>query len=227
MKLLSLIAGLAAFPYVALCGVIDVTNFETFLSTYKEAKKGQSAEDCAIVEKIVCEAGHGLHLKKPEDKEVVLTRLRPLLHGKSIQAVVMEVKKQQASEKAEKERKAEELDRKGGELVRERRELWLGRGAKIQSLVPGVTREEVLKLLGEPDRKADSPPYENWLYRCDAAHNEERIWIDVKVIQLINGTVSKVTPLTEQKAIENMKPLKETAAKEAAPSEEKSLAPQK
>lgn len=217
MKILLCIASLVVFPWIGLCGVLDATNLETLASSLKEAQKGESAEAVALTNKIVCESAHGLDLKKPEDRVAVLERLRTRLHGKTIQAVVLEVKMQQASESAEKKRKAEEL-------VRERRQLWRGRAMNIPSIVPGVTRDQVLKLLGEPDRKSGSPPNESWLYRYDAAHNEEQIWIDSKAIELTDGTVSKVTLLPTRRAIEDVEPLKQPTAGESTSSPENSPA---
>ena len=197
MKILTYIACLAAFPAICLAGIIDATSLETLSSSLKEVQKGESKEDVVIIDKLVCEAGHGLDPKNPKDKEVILERLRARVHGRSVGAIALEVKMQQEAASDQKKRKA-------AELVRERREKWRGRAANVRSIAAGVTRDQVLKLLGEPDKKSDSPMVENWLYRYDAAHNEEQIWIDTVIVQITDGTVSKVTPVPERRQIEDM-----------------------
>jgi len=197
MKTLTYIACLAVFPVICLAGIIDATSLETLSKSLKEAQKGAAKEDIAITDKLVCEAAHGLDPNDPKDLEAILERLRPRLHGKSVGAVALEVRMQQEAASDQKKRKAEEF-------VRERREKWKGRHPHVHSIVIGVTRGEVLKLLGEPDKKSDSATVENWLYRYDAAHNEDQIWVDAVVVQMTDGTVSKVTPLPERRNIEDM-----------------------
>jgi len=202
---------LASFPVVCLAGVLDATSLETLSESLNEAGKSASKEDEAIIAKLICDAGHGLHPNDPKDAKVILERLRARLHGKSVGAIVLEVKMQQEAASDQKKRKAEEF-------VRERREKWKGRPANVRSIVIGVTRDQVLKLLGEPDKKSDSATVENWLYRYDAAHNEEQIWIDAVVVQITDGTVSKVMPLPERRPIEDTAdPVKATVKESPQP----------
>ena len=207
MKTLTYIACLVSFPVVCLAGVIDATSLETLSKSLKEAQKGEPKEDVAVTDKLVCDAAHGLDPKDPKDLEVILERLRARLHGKSVGAVALEVRMQQEAASDQKRRKAEEF-------VRERREKWKERRAGVPSIVTGIARDQVLKLLGEPDKKSDSATVENWLYRYDAAHNEEQIWIDVVVVQITDGTVSKVMPLPERRHIEDMADPAKANAKE-------------
>jgi hypothetical protein len=114
MKTLTYIACLASFPVVCLAGILDATSLETLSESLKEAGKSASKEDEAIIAKLICDAAHGLDPKDPKDAKVILERLRAHLHGKSVGAIVLEVKMQQEAASDQKKRKAEEFVRERG-----------------------------------------------------------------------------------------------------------------
>ena len=198
MKTIAFIVCLMAFPIIGLAATptIDATSLETLDQSLKEAAKVETPEDIAVVSKLICESGHGFNLKDPKQKETVLEKLRARLQGKSVGAVVLEVKMEQAAA-------ADKLKRQAEEYVRERHEKWRSRALHVHEIVIGTKREDVVKLLGKPDAQSNSSTVENWLFRYDAAQNVDQIWIANLMIQITNGAVSNITQSCDRIGIED------------------------
>jgi len=69
------------------------------------------------------------------------------------------------------------------------------------AVLKGTKRDQVLELLGEPDQRSDSGTIENWLYHCDAAYNEEQIWILTITVQIVTREVSEIKRADIHRAI--------------------------
>ena len=166
---------------------------ETLRHSLEEAQKTESKEDIAIVTKIIKEAGYGLDLKDAKSKEVVLERVRVRLQGKTVSAVA-----------SEDNAATDQLQRKADEFVHERQNKWGKRANSVNLIKTGVKRDKVIELLGEPDIKSDSSTVENWLYKYDAGHDKEQMWIDAIIIQITDGVVSSVRLGPTRMSIEEM-----------------------
>jgi hypothetical protein len=172
---------------------IDATSIESVLASLR----GESEENGLVIRTLLCHSGDGLDPDEPNIQASALEKLRSRLHGRTVSAVVAEVAIQQNAGK-------EVLQRSAGNFVREKRAGWLERARHCPLVQPGIAGSRVIELLGEPDGKADSPAAENWLYRYDAAHNEEQIWVATVVVTIVDGTVTKAQRSHEGQAIDEM-----------------------
>jgi hypothetical protein len=67
-----------------------------------------------------------------------------------------------------------------------------------------VSQSRLVELLGEPDAKSDSPVVKNWLYRYDAALNDEQVWIATIMVAITDGIVTKAERRFESRSIEDL-----------------------
>ena len=173
-------------------GVIDATSLETILRSIE----GESEHDIAVIKKLVREASDGLDASDPKAIEQAMDRVRSKLHGKTVGAVVLEVAILQGARDSALEQKAKTI-------VREYRSRWKTRIASFRSVDVGMTKEQLAKLLGAPDFQSNSQTVENYLYGCDAAHNEEQIWLLKIAVEITDGKVSNVKRMDSHIGIED------------------------
>jgi len=180
----------ASFPLTSFADAIDATS----LDSVAKSLEGASEQDIAVIKKIICNAGHGLDVSDPKQMDVAMARIRARLHGKTVRSLVLEVEMQQRGEAEVSRQKAESI-------VREYRTRWKNRAINYVAVRKGAKRDQVLELLGEPDQRSDLGTIENWLYHCDAAYNEEQIWILTITVQIVNREVSEVKRADIHRAI--------------------------
>jgi len=77
------------------------------------------------------------------------------------------------------------------EFVQERQVQWRDRADHAASVVVGTKEEDVLKYLGEPDRKSDSATAKNWLYWISASIKDGQINKDNLILKIENGAVTE------------------------------------
>ena len=170
---------------------IDATSIETILASLE----GQPKEDAALIKALVCHSADEFDSQGAQLQAQTLDRIRPRLHGRTVREVAAEITIQQNAAK-------ESLKRSAERVVRENRAKWRERAVRYHLVQPGVAQSQVIELMGEPDAKADSPVLKNWLYRYDAAFNDDQIWIATLIVTFTDGVVSKAEQRDERRSIE-------------------------
>lgn len=89
-------------------------------------------------------------------------------------------------------------------LVRDNRAKWRERALRHHLVQPGVAQGRVTELLGEPDARADSAATKNWLYRYDAALNDDQIWNATLMVTITEGVVTKAEDRYEKRSIDDL-----------------------
>jgi hypothetical protein len=159
---------------------IDARSIETIFASLE----GQSQEDATIIKHFVCHSADEFNSPGADVMARTLGALRPRLHGRTVREVVAEITLQQNAAK-------ETLKGIAESFVREKRAKWRERSLRYYLVQPGVAQSRVIELLGEPDAKADSPAVKNWLYRYDAALNDDQVWIATLMVAITEGVVTK------------------------------------
>jgi len=172
---------------------IDATSIETILASLE----GQPQEDATLIKALVCHSADEFDAQDTELQARTLEKLRPRLHGRTVREVAAEIAIQQNAAK-------ESLKRVAESFVRESRAKWRERALRNHLVQPGVAESRVIELLGQPDAKADSPATKNWLYRYDAALNDDQIWIATLMVSITEGTVTKADHRDERRSIDNV-----------------------
>lgn len=173
-------------------GVIDATSLETILQSIE----GESENDIAVIKKLICEASDGVDASDPKAIEATMDRVRKKMHGKTVGAVLLEAAILQSA-------KDSALEQKAKTIVREYRSRWRTRMAHFRSVEVGMSKEQLVTLLGAPDFQSNSKTAENYLYGCDAAYNEEQIWLLKIAVEITNGKVSNVKRMDSHVGIED------------------------
>jgi hypothetical protein len=191
--ILMLLVGCAAPRHVdANAPLIDTTSLLTMSASIGAGKP----EDREVVGGIPCEVAHenGLDFSDPKARNLLLEKLRVLFHGKTVAQVADEVRSQRKAG-------SDQLQRFADNYVHERQVKWGSRAGNIPLIVLGTRRETLVKYLGNPDAKSDSDTVQNWLYHVGARCEDEQIWVDLIIIQMTGGTVSKITLNTDHQRI--------------------------
>jgi hypothetical protein len=175
---------------------IDATSFETILASLE----GQPEEDVAIIDALICSSADDVAAEGTELHARTLEKLRARLHGKTVREVVAEITIEQNAADQSRKRSAESF-------VREKRANWRERAQSEHLVQPGMAESRVVELLGEPDMRADSPATKNWLYRYDAALNDDQIWIAVVIVSVTEGIVAKVDHRGERRGLDDVAPV--------------------
>jgi hypothetical protein len=172
---------------------IDARSMETIFASLE----GQSKEDATIIKHFICHSADGLNSPEADLMPRTLEALRPRLHGRTVREVVAEITLQQNAAK-------ESLKWNAESFVRENRAKWRERALRYYLVQPGVAQSRVIELLGEPDAKADSPATRNWLYRYDAALNDDQVWIATLMLAITEGVVTKAQRGFESRSIDSL-----------------------
>ena len=172
---------------------IDARSMETIFASLE----GQSKEDATIIKHFICHSTDGFNSPSADLMARTLEALRHRLHGKTVREAVAEITLQQNAAK-------ESLKSIAEDFVRENRAKWRERALRYQLVQPGVTQSRVIDSLGEPDAKADSPATKNWLYRYDAAVNDDQIWVRTLRVAITDGIVTKSEQGFESRSIDSL-----------------------
>jgi hypothetical protein len=172
---------------------INAKSMETIFASLE----GQSKEDATIVKTFICHSADEFNSPGADVMARALETLRPRLHGRTVREVVAEITLQQNAAK-------ESLKGNAETFVRENRAKWRERARRYYLVQPGVAQSRVIELLGEPDAKADSPAAKNWLYRYDAALNDDQVWVATLIVTITEGVVTKAERGFESRAIDGL-----------------------
>lgn len=164
---------------------------------FSPAWKASRKKDATLIKTLVCHSADEFDSQSAELQARTLEQLRPRLHGRTVREVVAEITLEQSAANQSLKRVAENL-------VRDNRGKWRERALRHHLVQPGVAQGRVTELLGEPDARADSPATKNWLYRYDAALNDDQVWNATLMVTISEGVVTKAEDRYEKRSIDDL-----------------------